>query len=148
MAYPGKIFRQPNAETNFRRLLKDGSNVVMTVDAFLKQRMSPMLCEMLVDKQYTVILDENVGEWAQIEVSECDYRILLAERLIVVSQDGHIRWRDSSYQGLFSSLQEMFREHEAMRRDGCVQLCLVSKSLKDMISPLCLDDVAGEDEVM
>lgn len=112
----------PNADVNFRRLLKEGCNVVMTVDMFLRQRMSPQLCVMLAEKRYTVILDEDVDEWVILDISECDLRILLAERLVGISPDGHVRWRDVQYCGVFSETQEILREHEARLENGKISV--------------------------
>lgn len=74
--YPGRILRQPSEIAGFKQLLKEGYNVLLTLDAYLRQHMTPQICSLLQEKEYRVIQDERIGEWAAAGVSPCDQRML------------------------------------------------------------------------
>ncbi len=101
-------------------LLRAGVNVASTHALF--KTYNDTTKELIRDGNYKLILDE-VAEVVKIqEVSKDDIELLLNDKMIVVGEDGRVRWNNEEYDGAFRDLRDQILTGHVIMYHGCLML--------------------------
>jgi len=87
---------------HFKELIVNGESIVTTHALF--RLFDNEVIDLLVDAEYTLILDEVANVIEQVEkITKADIQILFDANVIEVAKDRKVSWLDNDYNGVFES---------------------------------------------
>lgn len=94
-------------QASFLQMLKDGENMAISHELFMRQEWSDAAQACIREYGYTLILDEVLEVVKAIQLSKADHRMLVETEKIVVGDDGRVTWTDKKYKGKFEPMKRM-----------------------------------------
>ena len=86
-------------------LLSDACNIASTHALFCTYTDETL--RLIREGHYKLILDEELQVQKQIPITKSDWDMLLNEKMIVINEEGGVKWLESDYEGEFSALKAM-----------------------------------------
>lgn len=84
-------------QASFLQMLKDGENMAISHELFMRQEWSDAAKACISEYGYTLILDEVLEVVKAVQLSKADHRMLVETEKIVVGDDGRVTWTDKEY---------------------------------------------------
>jgi hypothetical protein len=102
----------PSKSSSLIELLHKGANIATTHQLFYL--MKPDTLELVREKHYTLMIDENIQAVEKVLITDKDYEIVTSS-LTETDEEGRVRWLDEDYEGKFS-------EYKGIADQGCLYL--------------------------